>query len=100
MTHLAAIERAREAMRADGFKGEPGTVVGDHTEQGHHLRVVEYRFAHHDGDYTMLFVEAVEVHEGAREARIYPLSAAVHVLQNLGTWERFEIEARETRAGS
>jgi hypothetical protein len=93
----AAIDREREAMRGRGFAGYPeplGTVLVDHN---HVLRITPYRFP---DDTVHLYVEAAEVHDGAYGARIWPMSEAVHLLQNVTDHEFYVIGGRENERGS
>lgn len=90
----AAVDREREAMRARGFLGEP--VPGDaptYTDGPHSLTVRLYRYP--DCADPRPFVEVWESHDGAREARIYPLSEVVHLLQNVTEREFYVLGGRE-----
>lgn len=81
-------------LDAERFRGVRGRVLGTHSELGHVLTVAEYTFP--DGE-SAPYVEVSETHDGfTGPSKLYPLSGAVHVLQNVGEDERWDIEARET----
>lgn len=82
-------------MRAEGFRGTNAEVVGEREEAGHLLRIVSYEFDD-GGTYALAaYVEVAESHDSAYGARILPLSAAVHILQNVTDTERWALENRE-----
>lgn len=75
-----------------GFLGTRGMVLSEVEEAGHVLRVVIYVFP--DGS-ACPYVEAGEHHDGASPMRLHALSTAVHLLQNVGGDEAFQIGNRE-----
>lgn len=92
-------------MRRAGFKGRAGRVLAKVSEgRAHYMRVVEYAFATHLDSYISTpsgkaaiaapFVELWETHRGGRGARIVPLSELVHLVQNVGSDEFWQIAAR------
>lgn len=89
------IEAARDVDRARGFLGEPRDVLFAMERDGHHLRIVNYDYPHSEiaPDATP-FVEIAEVHDGCRPARIYPLSEIVHLIQNIGESEFWQVSCR------
>lgn len=87
-----AIEQARTVMHQRGFRGTPVVLQFYVTDGEHHLRVVDYQFS--DGT-RHPYVEAVETHDALRPAKIWPLSGAVHLLQNVADDDFYRIGGRE-----
>jgi hypothetical protein len=62
------------------------------TDGTHFIEIADYAFPCGD---VVQYIEVYETHDAAGPRRIYPLSAAVHVLQNVTDVERWELEGRE-----
>ncbi len=93
MNYRAAIASAYERLTEGGFVGRRGLLLFDHDDGDHYIALRRYYF---DRAADEIFVELVEKHNGARPARITRLSSLVHVMQNLGEMEMFQIEGRDT----
>lgn len=76
----------------EGFAGTRVRTIGEAMDGAHVVRLALYRFA--DGS-EVPYLEANEVHDGARPGRVMSLSAAVHLLQNATEAEVWAIGARE-----
>ena len=89
----AGTRAALDVMEISGFTGKRGAVVASVGDGPHTLRAVEYHFpCGHVG----LYVEAEEdpYHSDA-VVRIHELATVVHLLQNVGYEEAFQIGNRE-----
>lgn len=74
-----------------GFAGVRVRPIASYAEGAHVLTIALYRFA--DGTEST-YVEAHETHDDAGPARLLPLSAVVHLVQNATDAERWAIENR------
>lgn len=81
-------------MHRRGFRLRAGRVLTQaHDEhRNHHVRIVEYSG---EGEPGTPFVEAWETHRSKRPARIVALSELVHLLQNVGDLEFWQITSRD-----
>jgi hypothetical protein len=87
------ILRERERLHGLGFNGRAGTVLADYGDGNTHcIRIVLYEFANCP---PQPYVELWEEHHGSRPARIIHLSELVHVAQNLGELELWQISGRD-----
>lgn len=77
-----------------GFLGERLAPIATASDADHHVAVVPYRFATDGG--IALYVELHETHDGARPGRVMALSTLVHLCQNVGEDEVWQIGGRET----
>ncbi len=74
-----------------GFTGIRGRVIGEAIDGAHIVRLVEYVFP---GGDVVPYVEAHETHDGARPGKVMALSTLVHLMQNVGDNEAWEIGNR------
>lgn len=98
----ASIKMRRTAREADplsavpapspGFLGKRGRVLGEATDGLHVVRLAEYEFP--DGS-TVPYAELHETHSGQYPGRVMALSVLVHLAQNVGANEVWEINNRE-----
>jgi hypothetical protein len=79
--------------RSRGFAGTIRSAVSLGDDR-HKLHVVESIFACGG---TSTYVVAADAHEGGGRPVLLPLSAVVHVLQNMTDVERWDLESREPR---
>lgn len=93
MSSPKAVINERARMRRRGFKGRAGRIVFKARDGAHYLRVVEYNFGVRLVTKS-LFVEVWESHDRARRARVAPLAELVHLLQNIGEDEFWQVCAR------
>lgn len=75
----------------EGFAGVRVRTIGEAVDGAHVVRLALYRFP--DGS-EAAYVEAHETHDGARPGRVACLSAVVHLLQNVGADEMWQIGNR------
>lgn len=94
-----AVLLERRRLRRGGFRGRAHTVLFTHRDsRSHSIRVVLYAFGNRRRPTLQPFVELWESHDRARRARIVPLSELVHLVQNVGEMEFWQIAARRRPA--
>ena len=80
-----------------GFTGTRSHVIARAVDGAHHVTLAVYRFddpGHAPVDVP--YVELSESHDGARPGCVMALSALVHLVQNVGEDEVWQIGGRET----
>lgn len=86
-----------------GFLGTRSHVIASAQDGAHTVTLAVYRFPPGDGDppghVDVPYIELHETHDGARPGRVMALSALVHLAQNVGDDEVWEIGGRETPGG-
>ena len=83
-----------------GFTGQRSHVIASAQDGAHTVTLAVYRFPPGDGDppgpIDVPYVELSESHDGARPGRVMALSTLVHLAQNVGDDEVWQIGGRET----
>ncbi len=83
-----------------GFLGTRSHVIASAQDGAHTVTLAVYRFPPGDGDppghVDVPYIELSESHDGARPGRVMALSALVHLCQNVGDDEVWQIGGRET----
>lgn len=87
-----ALNEEIKRMQDNGFTGQRGWIAHVTSSGHHHLSIAEYEFP--DGSVEM-YVEATETHDGPARSRVMALSTVVHLMQNVGRDEAFQIGNRE-----
>lgn len=98
----ASVKMRRGARKVDpiaavpaaplGFLGKRGRVLGEADDGLHVVRLAEYEFP--DGS-VVPYAELHETHDGQYPGRVMALSVLVHLAQNVGASEVWEINNRE-----
>lgn len=98
----ASVKMRRAPRKADplsavpaaplGFLGKRGRVLGEADDGLHVVRLAEYEFP--DGS-VVPYAELHETHDGQYPGRVMALSVLVHLAQNVGASEVWEINNRE-----
>ena len=82
-----------------GFTGQRSHVIASAVDGAHTVTLAVYRFPPGDGDppghVDVPYIELSESHDGARPGRVMALSALVHLAQNVGEDEVWQIGGRE-----
>lgn len=75
-----------------GFLGKRGRVLGEAHDGLHVVRLAEYTFP--DGS-VVPYAELHETHDGQYPGRVMAISVLVHLAQNVGEMEVWEINNRQ-----